>query len=434
MPFTFTMPKLSPTMESGTIAKWHKGEGEFVESGELLLEVSTDKATVEHNALDEGWLRKILIPEGEEAEVNQAIAIFTEEKDESIEGYQPESLVLQLKEEKEEAAFSEEPKPPKEVKKASETAKGMLQPAFVPEEPLKEYVFELPASRFIERVKASPLAKKIAKEKKLDLTTITGSGPGGRIVSADLENAQSLGFASVGRRDLPKYPPGSYEEEKLLPMRQVIGQRLQEAKTFIPHFYLTQTVDAKPIDQIRQQLKKTGTKISVNDFIMRACALSLRKHPHVNSGFNSVNKTIIRFKTIDLSFAVSVDEGLITPIVRHADFKTLGEISVEVRSLAKKARDGKLAMEEFKGGSFTVSNLGMYGVNEFLAIINPPQAAILSVSGMHDTPVVRDGVVVPGRIMNIGLSCDHRVIDGAAGAEFLRTVQKYLENPASLLI
>ena len=285
-----------------------------------------------------------------------------------------------------------------------------------------------------ERVKATPLAKKLAKEKGLDLTTVKGTGPGGRIVSEDLSSAQPSGPVVFGKRERPSLPPGSYEEEKLSPMRQVIGQRLQEAKTFIPHFYITQAINVEPMYQIREQLRSSGIKVSYNDFVMRACALALREHPNVNSGFNSVNQTIIRFKTIDLAFAVSVDGGLITPIIRHADYKNLGEISVEVRHLAKKARDGKLEMEEFKGGSFTISNLGMYGVTDFQAIINPPQAAILSVSGIHNEPVVRNGSIVPGKVMNISVSCDHRVIDGVAGAEFIKTVQKYLENPALLLV
>lgn len=436
MPFTFTMPKLSPTMEEGTIAKWHKKEGDFVEAGELIIEVATDKATVEHNVLDEGWLRKILVQEGEEASVNQAIAIFTEDEKESIEDYQPESSDTEEDKEDKEEEESEEKEEDAEDKKKPVRKKesGLSQPAFVPEEPVKDYEFRSPTTLLTERVKATPLAKKLAKENGLDLTTVKGSGPGGRIVSDDLAMAQPSGQIVFGKRERPSIPPGAYEEEKLSPMRQVIGQRLQEAKTFIPHFYISQAVNAEPLHQIREQLRATGVKVSFNDFVMRACALALREHPNVNSGFNSVNQTIIRFKTIDLSFAVSVEAGLITPIIRHADFKNLGELSVEARQLAKKAREGKLEMEEYKGGSFTISNLGMYGITDFQAIINPPQAAILSVSGIQNVPVVRNGMVVPGKQMNITLSCDHRVVDGVAGAEFVKTVQKYLESPASLLI
>lgn len=434
MPFTFTMPKLSPTMEAGTIAKWHKKAGEFVEAGDLIIEVATDKATVEHNALDEGWLRKILVQEGDEAVVNEAIAVFTETEDENIDGYQPVSLIEEQVQPQESNGEAQAEKTV-EIKKApAKQAGGLSQPAFIPEEPLKNYEFEAPIATLTNRVKATPLAKKLAKERGLDLTTVKGTGPGGRIISEDLSRAQSAGPVVFGKRERPTIPPGTFEEEKLSPMRQVIGQRLQEAKTFIPHFYITQQINVEPMVQIRDQLRETGIKVSFNDFVMRACALSLREHPNVNSGFNSVNQTLIRYKTIDLSFAVSVDGGLITPIVRHADYKNLGEISVEVRHLAKKAREGKLTLEEFKGGSFTISNLGMHGVTEFQAIINPPQAVILAVSGIHNIPVVKNGAVVPGKVMNIGISCDHRVVDGVAGAEFIKTVQKYLENPASLLV
>jgi pyruvate dehydrogenase E2 component (dihydrolipoamide acetyltransferase) len=214
----------------------------------------------------------------------------------------------------------------------------------------------------------------------------------------------------------------------------VIAQRLQEAKTFIPHFYVTQTINANPMVEMREQLRNAGIKLTYNDFVTRACALALREHPNVNSGFDSVNNAVIRFKTIDIAIAVSLPAGLITPIIRHTDFKNLGEISVEIRSLAKRAKDGKLDVQEYKGGSFTISNLGMYGVTEFVAIINPPQAAILAVGGILNVPVIRNGQVVPGKIMNVTLSADHRVIDGVAGAEFLKTLQNFLENPTSLLV
>ncbi len=434
MPFTLTMPKLSPTMENGTIAKWHKKVGDKVEAGDLLIEVATDKATVEHNALDSGLLRKILINDGEEASVNEPIAIFTEEKEESIEGYAPEGAIKETvkPEEKTNVALEEEVAKPK--KHALAETGVMVQPAFVPEAPLENYEFGIPSGSIGGRIKVSPLARKIADEKGLDLTTVKGSGPGGRIMRDDLEKAQKSGTIAFGRREIPAEEPGAYEEEKLTPIRKVIGQRLQEAKTFIPHFYVTQAIDVESLVQMREQLSVMDIKVSYNDCVIRACALALREHPNINSGFNSVNQSIVRYKTIDISVAVSIEEGLITPIIRHADFKNLGEISVEIRSLAKKARERKLAMEEYKGGSFTVSNLGMYGVTDFQAIINPPQAAILSVSGIHNVPLVKNGQVVPGKVMNISLSVDHRVIDGVAAAEFIKKVQKYLENPSSLLV
>lgn len=429
MPFTLTMPKLSPTMEEGTIAKWHKKVGDFVAEDELLMEVATDKATVEYNAIDQGYLRQLLVKEGGEAVVNQAIAIFTEKADESIKGYIPEGVKL-------EAAVKETlPSEEEAVVKAapSKAAAGtMQQPEFVPAAPLEGYRFERP--EWGERLKASPLARKVAEEQGLDLSTVKGSGPGGRIVKEDLERAQPLGEFAFGRREFPTEIPGSYEEESLTPMRKVISRRLQESKTFIPHFYVNQTVDAGALFAFREQLINLRLRVSFNDCVVRACALALRKHPEVNCGFNSVNNTIVHFKTIDIAVAVTLPTGLITPIVRHADFKNLGEISQEIRSLATRAKAGKLEPQEYQGGSFTVSNLGMYGVTDFQAIINPPQACILAVGGIADTPVVKEGQVVPGKTMNITLSVDHRVVDGAAAAEYIKTVKRYLENPVSLIL
>jgi pyruvate dehydrogenase E2 component (dihydrolipoamide acetyltransferase) len=430
------MPKLSPTMEEGMIVKWHKSVGDLIKADELLMEVATDKATVEYNALDQGYLRQTLVLAGESAIVNQAVAIFTETKDESIEGYKPTGVTKAVAESKpaevelSDKVASSSPKPAE----AAPSGKGMQQPSFVPEAPLEGYTFEWPTQAIEKRTKASPLARKLAGEKGLDLSTVKGSGPDQRIVSRDLERAQPASAVAFGHREEPVIAPGTYEEEALTPMRKVIGNRLQESKTFIPHFYVQQAIDAQPLVAIREQLSTFKVKVSVNDLILRATALSLREHPHVNSGFNSVTQSVIRFKTVDLSVAVSVGGGLITPIIRHADFKNLGEISVEVRALAKRAKDGKLEPHEYKGGSFTVSNLGMYGISNFQAIINPPQAAILAISSIQDLPVIKNGAIVPGKIINFTLSADHRVIDGVVAAEFLKTLQKYLENPAGLLI
>lgn len=433
MPFTLTMPKLSPTMESGTITNWNKKEGDFVEVDDVIFEVATDKATVEYNALDSGWLRKILVPEGKEAAVNQPVAIFTEKKDEKIDDYKPEGIAIEEKK-VEAAAAPQQEKPAKTVASEEQKKGGLFQPSFIPEQPLENYTFEHPTQEMEKRILASPVARKVAKEKGLDLSTVKGTGPNQRIMKEDLEKAQPSGVVVFSRREPPKEAPGSYEEELLSPMRKVIGQRLQESKTFIPHFYVRQEVCVDSLVEIREQLRNWNLKLSINDFVVRACALALRKHPGVNSGFNSVNQSIIRFKTVDISVAVSVNAGLITPIVRHADYKNLGEISVEVRSLAERAKAGKLDASEYKGGSFTVSNLGMYGVTDFQAIINPPQGAILAVSGIHNCPIIKDKQVVPGKIMNITLSVDHRVIDGVAAAEFMKTMQEYLENPAGLVV
>lgn len=434
MPFTLTMPKLSPTMEEGTIAKWHKKVGDFVEAGDVLLEVATDKATVEYNSLDSGWLRQIILPEGSEAVVNQPIAIFTEKEDEKIEGYKPEGAAAKTAEAAPQLAVEEQKTEKAEAAVQPQPAVVTKQAAFTPEAPLANYTYSKPDLSDSGRLKASPLAKKIAAEKGLDLTTVKGTGPGNRIVSRDLEKAQANGIVAFSRTERPVEVPGSYEEEALTPMRKVISQRLQEAKSYIPHFYVSLKIDAQPMIKLREQLKHLNIKATFNDFIVRASALALREHPNVNSGFNSVTNSIIRFKTIDISIAVSLENGLITPIVRHADFKNLGEISLEVKALATRAKEGKLEPQEYKGGSFTISNLGMYGVSEFIAIINPPQAAILAVSGMHEVPVVRNGQIVPGNEMTLTLSGDHRVIDGVAGAIFLGTLKKLLENPAALLI
>jgi pyruvate dehydrogenase E2 component (dihydrolipoamide acetyltransferase) len=418
-------------MEEGTIAKWHKKEGDKVASGELLLEVATDKATVEYNALDEGYLRKILIQNGGQAIVNQPIAIFTEKANESIEGYKPEGTMPHA-EPSAPSVKAEGPSSPAPAKTAVATA--MQQPAFAPEPPLEKYEFEFPSGTPSSRITASPLAKKLAKEKGLDLTTVKGTGPGGRVTSRDLDLAQPNQTIAFGKREVPTEVPGSYEEMALTPMRKVIAQRLQQAKSFIPHIYVRQEIDASPLFEIREQLKSGHVKVTVNDFVIRACALALREHPNSNSGFDSTNQSIIFFKTIDIAVAVTVEGGLITPIVRHADYKNLGEISLEVKELAARARVGKLKPEEYKGGSFTISNMGMFGVTDFAAIINPPQAAILAIGGIEECAHVKNGQVVVGKRMNLILSADHRVLDGAEAAKFIKTVQKYLENPALLLI
>ncbi len=414
-------------MEEGTIAKWHKKEGEYVKAGDLLVEVATDKATVEYNALDEGFLRKILVPNGGGAIVNQPIAIFTLKAAENIEGYKPEGTLPQKETPK---AIKEET----QAKPKGGSVVGTTQPIFTPEPPLQNYEFPFPTGDAKKRITASPLAKKIAREKGLDLTSLKGSGPGGRISVRDLDLAQPDLAVSFGKREMPTEAPGSFEEKALSPMRKVIAERLQQAKTFIPHIYVRQEVDAEALFKTREELKNGNIKVTFNDFVIRASALALKEHPEVNSGFDSGNQSIILFKTIDISVAVTVEGGLITPIIRHADYKNLGEISLEVKELATRAKMGKLKPEEYKGGSFTISNMGMFGVTDFAAIINPPQAAILAIGGIEECPRVKGGQVVVGKRMNLVLSVDHRVIDGAEAAKFIKAVQKYLENPSLLLI
>lgn len=428
MPFTLTMPKLSPTMEEGTIAKWRKKEGDFVKAGEVLFEVATDKATVEHSALDSGYLRKILVKDGGSAIVNQAVAIFTEKKDESIEGYKPEGDVPQAAAVKPSAA-KEAPTP-----KAAAVPSSTPQATFKPEPPLKGYHFKQATASMESHVPASPLAKKLAKEKGIDLTTVKGTGPGHRIVSRDIDLGQPNLPVTFGRHEAPDVAPGTFEEEALTPMRKTIATRLQAAKSTIPHIYITMEVRCEKLLDLREQLKALGLRVSVNDLVIRASALALREHPEINSGFDTEQQKIIRFKTIDISVAVTIPDGLITPIIRHADFKNVGEISAEIKMLASRAKEGKLSREEYVGGSFTVSNLGMYGVSDFCAVINPPQGAILAVSAILDKPVVQDGQVVPGKLMTLTLSADHRVIDGVAASLYLKTLQRFLEQPAGLLL
>lgn len=435
MPFTVTMPKLSPTMEEGTIAKWRVSEGSFVKAGDVLIEVATDKATVEYAAVDKGYLRKILIPQGDSAIVNQPIAIFTKEAAESIDGYKPEGI---SPEEAPKAAVAATPSEGKNEQIAASTAAmkpaaGMNMPAFIPEPELESFDF----SKLDESspIFASPYARKLAKEKNLDLSTVKGSGPHGRIVSDDLKTAQSKGIVSLQKEKADtSVMPGSYVEEKLSPMRKVIGQRLQESKTFIPHFYVTYEIDVMPLNDLRKQLASSSIKLSVNDFVVKAAAVALSRHPVINSGFNSVNQSIIRFKTVDISIAVSIDNGLITPIVRLADHKSIAQISSEIKDLASRAKASKLDRHEYMGGSFTISNLGMFGALDFKGVINPPQAAILCVSGAFEKPVCKEGKIVPGMTMNVTLCSDHRVIDGADAAKFLQTFKQLMENPALLLI
>lgn len=427
MPFVLTLPKLSPTMEEGTIVKWHKKVGDHVSEGDLIIEVATDKATVEYNVLDEGYLRQILVPEGTEASVNQPIAIFSIDPKESIEGFQ----VAKPKKETTQESPKETVSAPVEKEAPKSTFK---EPQFVPESPLESYEFPYKTAEFEERVKASPLAKKLAADKGLDISTLKGSGPGGRVMKEDLKNALPASDFSWGSKGGPLEKAGSYEEIPLSPIRKVIARRLQDSKTFIPHIYVQQEIDADALTDFRNQLINLGLKVSFNDCVVKAASYALRKHPEINRGFNSSSSQIIQFKTIDIAVAVSLESGLITPIVRYADMKNLGQISKEVHDMAKRARMGKLDAAEYKGGSFTISNLGMYGVSSFAAIINPPQGAILAVSGIKDKAVVKNNQVVAGKVMMLTLSTDHRVIDGVPAAEFLNTMKLYLENPVSLIL
>jgi pyruvate dehydrogenase E2 component (dihydrolipoamide acetyltransferase) len=413
------MPLLSPSMTEGTLVKWLKKEGDPVKSGDILAEVETDKATMDLEAFDSGILRKLLIKEGDRVPVQTLIGIIGT-KDEKIDESAPAAP----------APAAAEKAAPKE-----EAPAAASKPA---EAPKKEAAPAPAASSG--RIKASPLAKKVAADKGVALATLTGTGPGGRIVKNDVLNAPANGHAGGGRASVFASGPIAQEgSTKLTTMRSVIAKRLLESKTTIPHFYLEIEVDAAPLLDIRAQVNeslgklKPPVKLSLNDFVLKAAAEAVRRVPAVNASFEG--DSIRQFADVQLSFAVAIAEGLITPIIKEAQNKSLIQISGEAKSLAGKAKEGKLKPEEFQGGTFTVSNLGMLGIDAFCAIINPPQAAILAVGNILKKPVVNahDQIVI-GHRQSFTLSCDHRVVDGAVGAAFLKELRELIEKPAQLLL
>ena len=400
-----SMPKLSDTMEEGIILKWLKKEGEAVKQGEIIAEVQTDKADMELEAYDTGILRKIFVPEGKGAAVGKPIAII---------GTASEDIAALLVDTSGPSAAHAAPT----IVVSSPRVSEQSQP-----------VVHASSAAVDARMKASPLAKAIAEQNKIDLTSISGSGPMGRIVKKDLESALTRGAS----RSPHAYVPGTSTEIPLSMMRKTIAKRLVESKTTAPHFYLTYDVDMKRAMDLRASVNSDGNvKISYNDIIVRACAFALREHPKVNSTF-AIDK-IIQHGAINVGVAVALDDGLITPVIRNADMKTLFEIASESKELAAKARAKKLKPEEFSAGTFTVSNLGMYGVEEFAAIINPPEGAILAVGTIVEKPVVENGQIVLGHRLRLTLSCDHRVVDGAVGAQFMQEVKLILENPWKLAL
>jgi pyruvate dehydrogenase E2 component (dihydrolipoamide acetyltransferase) len=416
------MPLLSPSMTEGTLVKWLKKEGDAVKSGEVIAEVETDKATMDLEAFDSGILRKILVQEGTKVPVQSRIGLIGT-KDEKIDDAAPAAPAPSAPAVEAKGAPAPEPK-------ASEAAK----PAPTATAPAPVAV---PSSG---RVKASPLAKKIAADKGVALASLTGSGPNGRIVKNDVLNAPANGHApGAGRSIFGAGPVAKEGSTKLSTMRSVIAKRLLESKTTIPHFYLEIEVDAKPMMELRAQLNETlgkltpPVKLSLNDLVLKAAAEAVRRVPAVNASFEG--DSIRQFPDVQLSFAVAIAEGLITPIIKEAQNKSLIQISAEAKSLAGKAKEGKLKPDEFQGGTFTVSNLGMLGIDSFCAIINPPQAAILAVGNIVKKPVVdaNDNIVV-GLRQSFTLSCDHRVVDGAVGAAYLKELRELIEKPALLLL
>lgn len=412
------MPKLSDTMVEGVVAEWHKKVGDKVESGELLAEIETDKATMEFESFQEGVLLHIGVEKGKAAKVDAILAILGEKGEDVSELLKSES---ESAPKKEEAPKQEAPKfSPAPVAKEEKTA------APAPEKKeVKQVAVSYPsAASDNTRMVASPLAKKLASERNINLKLVRGTGEGGRIVKRDIDNFAG-GSSFVGVE--------SFRDEPVSQMRKVIAQRLGESKFTAPHFYLTVSIDMDNAMAARTSINKqiAPEKISFNDLVIKACAEALKEHPQVNASWYG---DFIRYNDhVHIGVAVAVPDGLLVPVVRFADGKTLTQIGTEVKDLAGKAKNKKLQPEDWAGNTFTISNLGMFGIDEFTAIINPPDACILAVGGIQSVPVVKNGQVVPGNVMKVTLSCDHRVVDGAVGSAFLNTVKDYLENPIVLL-
>ena len=426
MSVNIEMPKLSDTMTEGTLIKWHKQIGDTVEIGDILAEIETDKATMEMEAFDDGVITEILIQEGGKAPIGGVLAVLDGDS-----GPVPAT---------------------KPAEAAPTTPAPVLTPANVP----------TPVPTTSERLKASPLARKIAADLGVDLSGLTGSGPAGRIVKNDVEAAStapakspappssdaSAAAALAASIKLKATPPAPAtpvivpvakegdERIELSSMRKIIASRLLTSKTTIPHFYLHLEVDAAPLMAMRQQInaqadKTHGNKYSVNDFILKAVINATQAVPAVNASF--AGDHIVKFQHVGLSVAIAVEDGLVTPVIKQAETKSLLAISKAVKDFAIRAKDKKLKPDEFDGGTITVSNLGAWGIESFDAIVNPPQAVILSVGAAIEKPVVKDGQIVPGLRMNLGISCDHRVVDGAVGAQFLAEIKKLIEQPALML-
>jgi len=407
MPIQIEMPKLSDTMTEGTLISWNVSVGDEIEIGDVIAEIETDKASMEMEAFDEGVLTEILVQPGEKVPVGTTLATLAEDGEDSTSA----------------PASSAAP-----VSTSSNTPAKASTPATV--------VTSAPAvATDGSRLKVSPLAKKIAAEKGVDLSTVKGSGPAGRIVAADVEGSSAapvtkgISTPAVSATSATPAPaairPVVADEDQVLPlggMRKIIAERLLTSKQTIPHFYLHVEVDAAPLMALRKQVNSQaeqthGNKFTFNDFVVKAMINACEKVPAVNASFNG--DSIVQFANVGVSVAIAVEDGLVTPVVKNAQNKSMLEISQEIKGMAVRARDKKLAPSEFDGGTITISNLGAWGIDSFDAIVNPPQAAIVSVGGIIEKPVVKDGEVVPGVRMNIGLSCDHRVVDGAVAATYL---------------
>ena len=426
MPVEILMPALSPTMTEGNLAKWTVKEGDKIKSGQVIAEIETDKATMEVEAVDEGVVGKIMVPAGTQSvKVNQLIALLLEEGEDksALDSYKPKAAAP--------AAAAKPAEKPAEQKTA----------AAAPSVGVSQVVSAMPmAAAGGGRVFASPLAKRVAANEGVQLNLIQGSGPHGRIVKDDVLKSLVGGSGAKGRVmrnpvEVTQIPNNN--------IRKIIAKRLLESKQQVPHFYLTIECELNRLLDVRKEInfdaearagkdKKPDYKLSVNDFIIKASALALKKVTAANASWT--DEAILQFNNVDVSVAVAIDGGLITPIVRNADQKTVVQISNEMKDLAARARAGKLTPEEFQGGSFSISNLGMYGIKHFSAIINPPQGCILAVGAGEERVVVRQGEMVARNIMECTLSVDHRVVDGAVGAEFLAAFRHYIESPSLLLL
>ncbi len=449
------MPSLSPTMEEGTIAKWMVKEGDAIKTGTLLCSIETDKTTVDYESLEEGFLRKIVLGDGKTAKVNQLIALITddanEDFNEALKSEQEKSAALDAK--------AATPSPAKaegsdtsQADKAKENAKEKGAARSAP--PARQLSNSRPSpkpnqSQAIQstnehsgRIFASPLAKKMANDQGIHLDQIQGSGPSGRITSSDVQSytpsvPNAASPAAKKAESKPVYgslaPVYETQDIQVSQMRRVIGKRLLDSWQGAPCFFVTMKMQVDALQELRKSLNQhAGYKISLNDLVIKCTALALRQIPQVNSTYHG--DSIRQHSNIDICVAVAIDSGLITPIVTDVDLKGLGQISVEVKDLAAKAKAGTLAPEQYQGGTFTISNLGMFGVSEFTAIINPPQSAILAVAGIESELYKQDDQIKEKQVMNCTITCDHRVIDGALAARFMSALKNIIENPSALLL
>ena len=413
------MPKLSDTMTEGVVAEWTVKVGDEVASGEILAEIETDKATMEFESFYDGVLLYIGVEKGATAPINSILAIIGDKGED----------VDMLLAEAEKATLA-----PKKEEEVPSLVKEVVQPAAVAapvSAPVPAAVTPLVVADTNGRVFASPLAKKMANEKGINLNNVGGTGQNGRIVKRDIDHYTPYVAASNVKRAF--VGTESFTDEPISQMRKTIAKRLAESKFTAPHFYLTIAMDMDNAISARKQINSLeGVKVSFNDMVIKAVALSLREHPNVNSAW--LGDVIRRNEHVHIGVAVAVDDGLLVPVVRFADGKDMQQIGSEVRELATKAKSKKLQPQEWEGNTFTISNLGMFGIEAFTAIVNPPDSCILAVGGISEVPVVKDGQVVPGNVMKVTLSCDHRVVDGATGSMFLNTFKNYMENPVSMLM